>query len=319
MKTKAAVLGYPNSNNIGDFIQSIAASQWIGSKEVLSIDRDQLHRYNGPKVKLIMNGWFMEEPQNWPPSDQIIPLFTSFHLNPTAEKEMLTPQGIRYLKTREPIGCRDLYTQNTLKKQGIQTYFSGCLTLSLKRENFIKNKQERKGILVISPLERLLPQQESPKKSGLKHQLLSALQLIKQPIKRAKYGKAMKLLQAYLSQTDEEIQYCSQLMDPEVHTEKERKGAALVQLKRIAKAKLVVTSRIHSALPAVAFGTPVLFLSDGLEHPNQKSRLQGMESFFRSLTSRELENKQFEIPELKTVSKDILDRFKMELSAFLKE
>ena len=46
MKTKAAVLGYPNSNNLGDFIQSIAASQWIGSKEMLSIDRDQLHRYN---------------------------------------------------------------------------------------------------------------------------------------------------------------------------------------------------------------------------------------------------------------------------------
>jgi hypothetical protein len=104
-----------------------------------------------------------------------------------------------------------------------------------------------------------------------------------------------------------------------VHTEKERKDAALVQLKGIAKAKLVVTSRIHSALPAVAFGTPVLFLSDGLEHPNQKSRLQGMESFFMSLTSRELENKQFEIPEPKTVSKDILDRFKKELSAFLKE
>jgi hypothetical protein len=38
-----------------------------------------------------------------------------------------------------------------------------------------------------------------------------------------------------------------------------------------------------------------------------------------SLTSRELENKQFEIPEPKTVSKDILDRFKKELSAFLKE
>ena len=38
MKTKAAVLGYSNSNNLGDFIQSIAASQWISSKEVLSID-----------------------------------------------------------------------------------------------------------------------------------------------------------------------------------------------------------------------------------------------------------------------------------------
>ena len=319
MKTKAAVLGYPNSNNLGDFIQSIAASQWIGSKEVLSIDRDQLHRYNGPKARLLMNGWFMEEPQNWPPSDQIIPLFISFHLNPTAEKGMLSPQGIRYFKMNEPIGCRDLYTQNKLRNHGIQTYFSGCLTLSLKRENFIKKDQERKGILVISPLERLLPQQDTSKKGGLKRLFISTLQLIKQPLKRSKYSKAIKILEAYLSQTDEEIKYCSQLMDPEAHTEKERMHAALTQLKSIAKAKLVVSSRIHSALPAVAFGTPVLFLSDGLEHPNQKSRLQGMESFFMSTTSQELENKQFEIPEPKTISKDILDRFKKEIRAFLKE
>jgi hypothetical protein len=44
-----------------------------------------------------------------------------------------------------------------------------------------------------------------------------------------------------------------------------------------------------------------------------------MESFFISTTSQELENKQFEIPEPKTISKDILDRFKKEISAFLKE
>ena len=41
---------------------------------------------------------------------------------------------------------------------------------------------------------------------------------------------------------------------------------------------MVITSRIHT-IPAVAFGTPVLFISDGLEHINQKSRLQGMELF----------------------------------------
>mgnify|MGYP001228023267 CR=1 FL=1 len=157
MKTKAAVLGYPNSNNLGDFIQSIAASQWIGSKEVLSIDRDQLHRYNGPKARLLMNGWFMENPKNWPPSTQITPLFVSFHINPTVAKQMTSPASIAYMKRHEPIGCRDLYTTELLISKGIKAYFSGCLTLTLNREIFLKNTNQSKSILVISVLERLKP------------------------------------------------------------------------------------------------------------------------------------------------------------------
>lgn len=319
MECKPAVLAYPNSNNLGDFIQSIAAAQWIGQEEFLALDRDQLHRYRGPKAKLLMNGWFMEAPQNWPPSDAIAPLFISFHLNPTAEKALLTPEGIHYFKAHQPIGCRDLYTQNTLKKHGIEAYFSGCLTLSLKRENFTKKEQKRSGILVISPLERLLPQQDLSYKGGLKSALLVLLQQLKQPFKQLKYKKAMRLLETYLRQTDESIQYSSQLLDAQAYTEEERRQAAEVQLKNIANAKLVVTSRIHSALPAVAFGTPVLFLSDGLDHPNQKSRLQGLEPFFNSVSSDQLKHKKFKFPKPIPVSKAILDRFKQEITSFLKE
>jgi hypothetical protein len=59
---------------------------------------------------------------------------------------------------------------------------------------------------------------------------------------------------------------------------------------------LVITSRIHSALPAVAFETPVLFISDGLEHINQKSRLQGMELFFPIINSKDLNKWIFKWP-----------------------
>ena len=57
MLRTAAVLAYPFSNNLGDYIQSIAAKQWIETKDVLSLDREALHTYSGPKVNLIMNGW----------------------------------------------------------------------------------------------------------------------------------------------------------------------------------------------------------------------------------------------------------------------
>ena len=155
-----AVLSYPNSNNLGDFIQSIAAKNELNVKEIYELDRDQLHKYNGPKVFLIMNGWFMEKPSNWPPSEKIKPLFLAFHLNPTAKKNMLSAKGINYLKKHQPIGCRDYYTLNLLLGYGIKAHFSGCLTLTLSRKNFNIKSNKRKGIYLISPMERLLPRKE---------------------------------------------------------------------------------------------------------------------------------------------------------------
>lgn len=319
MKNKPAVLGYPTSNNLGDFIQSIATSQWILPEKPIALNRDQLNNYRGPQVKLVMNGWFMEQPENWPPSVNITPLFISFHLNPTAEKAMLTSAGINYFKKYQPIGCRDYYTQKTLEKYGIEAYFSACLTLSLKRSSFTKGNENREGILVISPLERLLPQREKKIMRGLKSILFKGVQKIKQPLKIKKHKKAMKRLDAYLSKFDQEIQFRTQLMSPETDSELERIKAAEDQLEAIANAKLVITSRIHTALPAAAFGTPVLFLSDGLDHPNQKSRLQGMESFFKIMNSDKLKHQGSQIPEPKIISKVILNRFEKELKSFLKE
>jgi hypothetical protein len=266
-----------------------------------------------------MNGWFMEAPTHWPPSKNIEPLFISFHLNPTAEKGMLTPEGIAYIKQYQPIGCRDFYTQRTLEKHGIKTYFSGCLTLSLKREAFLKKDIERTGILVISPLERLLPQGKNQDSNLLKRQFLNGVRQIKQPFKNQRYKQATKRLNDFLIQLDEEIQYHSQLLDPQRYSETERIQAAEEQLMRIGSAKMVITSRIHSALPAVAFGTPVLFLSDGLEHPNQKSRLEGLESFFRILNTEALVKESNHIPNPTTIPVAIKERFEKEIRQFLKE
>ena len=202
MKNKSAVLGYPDSNNLGDIIQSIAAVKLMMPEKPSRLNRDQLNNYYGPQVKLIMNGWFMEKSQNWPPSSSITPLFISFHLNPTAERGMLTAKGISYFKKHQPIGCRDYHTQKTLEKHGIKTYFSGCLTLSLKREDFINVNQNREGVLVVSPFERLLPQRDTIKLNKPKSLLLKGIQEIKQPFKMNKYKQAINRLDAYLSQLD---------------------------------------------------------------------------------------------------------------------
>ena len=71
---KTAIITYPNANNLGDYIQKIASKQFL-NEDIIEIDRDNLNNYSGEKIKLILNGWFMEKPKNWPPSDNIIPFF----------------------------------------------------------------------------------------------------------------------------------------------------------------------------------------------------------------------------------------------------
>ncbi len=141
---KIAVISYPNSNNLGDYIQKIAVKQFLKGN-ITEIDRDNLKNYFGEKIKLIINGWFMEKPNNWPPSENIIPLFISFHINPIIKSYILNKKGVEYLKQHEPIGCRDLYTKLILEKKGIRAYFSGCLTLTLDRKKLKIKNNFKKG------------------------------------------------------------------------------------------------------------------------------------------------------------------------------
>ena len=82
---------------------------------------------------------------------------------------------------------------------------------------------------------------------------------------------------------------------------------------------MVITSRIHSALPAVAFGTPVLFISDGLEHINQKSRLQGMELFFPILNSKDLNKWIFKWPNPAKSHLTFAKKLEKQISHFIKD
>ena len=53
--------------NIGDFVQSIAQRQFLLNKELCYVDIENLSIFeNEEKVNVIMNGWFMIKPQNYP-------------------------------------------------------------------------------------------------------------------------------------------------------------------------------------------------------------------------------------------------------------
>jgi hypothetical protein len=138
---KFARLIYKNTYNLGDEIQTLAAQSFLPYVD-LDIDRERLDECPTDTIyKLILNGWFMHEPWHWPPSGGLNPLITSFHITDSIFDQnsqkvlprdiLLSEKKIQYLKKHSPIGARDLHTRDLLLEHGINSYFSGCLTLTL--------------------------------------------------------------------------------------------------------------------------------------------------------------------------------------------
>ncbi len=218
----------PEFVNLGDYIQSIAAKQFLPKphREAL-IDRDTLKYYSGNKVKMIMNGWYFLDKNNEVFSKKIDPVFVSFHIN-NDEKD-ITQNTINYLKQHQPIGCRDLYTQNALSKRGINSYFSGCLTTTLD-ETYKVNENERTGDIIFCDY------------------------------KLGQYKEADDYLKKLKNYNFNNVIYTTHDFSKN-STHEERFKVSDELLKKYAKAKLVVTTRIHCALPCLACGTPVILVN----------------------------------------------------------
>jgi len=273
VKNKIYALLKYSTNNIGDEIQSIAARQFLPNIDYF-IDRDKLLKYNGPEVKLILNGWFTHNPENWPPSDKIKPLFVSFHISNVAYSKFLSKKSIDYFKIHEPIGCRDFSTMNILRKKGIKAYFSGCLTLTLKKKGIKKNNK----VLLVDvdkkidkkvrarfgkEIETISHAHDGKLFSLRNHPLKNYLYRIEFLKKLGKSSFVGKFLRRILLKKEGEVI---------------KFNRADRLLEKYEKAKLVITSRIHVALPCLAFGTPVIFIIK-----DQKDiRFNGLTNLFNS-------------------------------------
>lgn len=123
--------GSGDVKNIGDYIQSVAQEQFYDRIDTY-VEREDLDVFSSDeKTNVIMNAWFMWNPEHFPPSSSINPLFISMHIVPSIADKMLSPSTVSYLKQYEPIGARDMATKAVLEQYGVQSYFSGCLTLTL--------------------------------------------------------------------------------------------------------------------------------------------------------------------------------------------
>ena len=244
---KNGIVYFPDSTNIGDDIQTYAASLLV--ENPVFCDRERLDEIS-KNTRLLCSGWFMENAQHWPPSEKVNPLFVSFHISSKNQELMTSPKAIAYYKRYEPIGCRDYHTLELLKSCGVEAYFSGCLTLTIPKYDGERGDE----ILFVDVL----------RTNYTDHYRKTVVDgLIPESYRK-------------------EVQFVSHFSDKlkSINVET-RMSQVKKMLSQYAEAKLVITSLIHCALPCVALGTPVVFVDFGFNNDQAKrDRFNGIIDLF---------------------------------------
>lgn len=234
---KFGVLYNAANLNIGDDIQAYAASKFLPSVDYL-VDRETISTFrskNDEPVAVIMNAWYMWEKWHWPPSKCIIPHMIGIHYSnhklanqwegSPLQFEALEGIGKEYLKAYQPIGCRDYFTRDELQKRGINSYFSGCVTLTLPK---MEKKESNQEYICVVDCDK----------------------------------KVCERIKNMLQNTDMELKVIShkkEVRNPKLSwDERVKRVEELLTLYR--NAKCVITNRLHCALPCLAQETPVLLV-----------------------------------------------------------
>jgi hypothetical protein len=246
--------------NLGDEVQSIAAERFLPRVDRF-VDRDQLNielnayrKEDLGSLKLIANGWYSHNPSAFFPDREkrdFKPLLISMHLASewgSSIEEMFKAEGfLDFMRSNAPVGCRDLSTMKVLEEHGIDAYFSGCLTLTLQRNDSIK----RENFIALSDVTA------PANPAGLEDHPLVEVRHLTQFSRFS--GTLLRRLNL-------------------INLRKRRLARSL--LNTFERAKLVVTSRLHCVLPCIALSTPVVFV-----HPNPSDpRFQGLEGILNVIS-----------------------------------
>lgn len=293
MKNSLLVVGTEETINIGDYIQALASSQFMPQLDSF-VEREELKQYDGEDTRIIMNGWYMHHPEQWPPSDKIHPLFVAVHFNILAKDVLLGKTSIEYLKKHEPIGCRDKYTAEQLTKAGIDAYFSGCLTLTLGQK-YKDTTSIRSGVYFVDP--KLKPCSSKECFKLIPKLICNFAKIIKivrnNPLAERKIYNLFRCADFYnvfspvfCDDILTEAIFISQQSTSyktEYGTNEELLLCAEGLVRKYAKAKLVVTGRIHCALPCLGLETPVLYMYDDNQSEVSRCRLDGLMELFNTI------------------------------------
>lgn len=315
--------------NIGDYVQSIAQKQFLAGQETCFVEIEELSDFESKDtVNVIMNGWFTWNCQKFLPPSCINPLFISFHLTPPQEKAFFTPEITAYLKKHAPIGARDLKTMEMMQAHGIESYFSGCLTLTLGK-NYRTDTHNGK-VFIVDPYLEMGGDKNLPtpiklwnsikflfkhynKVKALKNRYVDTFSSPFAKISRKldHYIQIATFYELYSQRFNDEIllsaEYRSALVDNKL-SNNEKFELADEMLKEYANAKLVITSRLHVSFPCIAMGTKNIFVYPSTKTEDKSvvrysGRLKGLEDTVVSLEMKNctIVNNNDNLPEIITI------------------
>lgn len=244
---KYGLMCYGYTTNLGNEIQSIAARRFLPEVDYY-IDHEMLESFDeDANVKMIMNGWYLDCPKAWPPSQNIDPLLVSMHFTTRTEERkapILSDESREFFKMHGPVGCRDFHTLEFLSGNGIDAYFTGCLTLTLDsgRDKIEMEEKDKYIVINVNNPDELLGylRQKTDKKIYVIYQDMIP-----------SYEKA------FPETMGSGVYTLTSLYD---YREKLFMAENLLEVYE--NAHCVVTDRLHCALPCLAFKTPVLLIKD---------------------------------------------------------
>jgi len=249
---KFALLSYVGTQNLGDEIQSIAAQRFLPRVDAW-LDRERLDEFHAEAAhKIILNGWFLHRPDHWPPSPSLEPLIVSFHLT----REIIPSVNIRGLPPSATV----------LRGEGL---------------DFLR-RHEPIGARDLHTLAELQSAGVASYFSGC---LTLTLPMTPPSVER-RHVYAVDVSDAVFDQLSRR---CGEPVVRLSHGNSELVGPARFAkaarlLRDYAEAGVVVTTRLHCALPCLAFGTPVLLIDKAAD----RYRFEGLREFLHCTSEADI-------------------------------
>ncbi|MCL2470932.1 MAG: polysaccharide pyruvyl transferase family protein [Propionibacteriaceae bacterium] len=247
--TQWALFEY-STENIGDEIQSIAARRFLPHVDHM-IDRDHLGEFRTTgeqQVGLIANAWYMHPPYAWPPRDpSVTPLLISMHI------DVKDPHVERVFSSSESLAYFERFGPVGARDTS---------TLNFLTHHGVDTWMSRCLTLTLSRDER---------------------------IPTAEYILAVDCppdaVAALRQQTDRPIVHVSPYHMANLERD-ERFRLAEFLLMLYQSAHTVVASRLHAALPCLAFDTPVLLVKTDTTF--DEARFDGLTELLHCSTPEEI-------------------------------
>ncbi|CAL4064010.1 unnamed protein product [Meganyctiphanes norvegica] len=248
---KFGLLAYGATHNLGDEMQSIAAAHAVPHIYTF-MNRQTFTNPDKTSLTYIGNAWWDGNGILFKDIPNLKTVPVAVHINPSAYGRITSSKSL--LTAMAPIGARDLVTYEKLIKEGIDSIFTGCITLWMKNPDLCTSSIKRNNQTIIVDIKW----KGNPIPTTLSN------------VKYMSHKWGASGVNAQVSHFSHEEKFIN----------------AYENLMQYAQARLVVTSRIHVALPCVAMGTPVIFLNSKQiwdAGKNPPSRVMGLVDLFHTV------------------------------------